>query len=134
MRLKLCSHAGCPEVVPFGTVRCAGHEARHAVQAKERDRQRGTASQRGYGAAWSAFSRRWRAEHPLCEECKRQGRIVPAECVDHRVRWQSGATEAERERLKYSPDNLESLCNSPPWECHRRKTARRDGAFGNPRR
>lgn len=32
---------------------------------------------------WTRLSRRFRATHPLCAECQRQGRIVAATCVDH---------------------------------------------------
>lgn len=32
---------------------------------------------------WTQASRRFRQEHPLCEECLKKGLFVPAEVVDH---------------------------------------------------
>lgn len=32
---------------------------------------------------WTKASREFRREHPLCEECLKKGRFVPAEVVDH---------------------------------------------------
>lgn len=32
---------------------------------------------------WTKLSRAYRAAHPLCEECLRQGIYTPAEVVDH---------------------------------------------------
>jgi len=34
---------------------------------------------------WTRLSQRFRAAHPLCEECKRNGIIKAADCVDHIV-------------------------------------------------
>ena len=36
---------------------------------------------------WTRVSRAWRAQHPLCAECYRHGRFVPAEVTDHIVPW-----------------------------------------------
>jgi hypothetical protein len=63
------------------------------------------------------------AADPLCEECARIGRNVPATQVDHRVAIARGGEAFDLE-------NLASLCAS----CHSRKTASMDGAFGNARK
>ncbi len=52
---------------------------------------------------WTKLSRRWRQAHPLCEECKRQGRITPAQCVDHIVPFPIC-------KDFYDESNLQSLC------------------------
>lgn len=124
-----CGQPGCPELVR-GAPRCPKHTAKREAEIRADDRQRGSATARGYDARWSAFSRWYRAAHPLCAECQRQGRVRPSEVTDHIRRWQSGKTPEDRERLKYAPENLQALCKG----CHNSKTAERDGAFGNPRR
>jgi 5-methylcytosine-specific restriction protein A len=64
--------------------------------------------------------------HPLCADPfgvhAAQGRIVPAECVDHVVPLRHGGSNDE--------SNLQALCAS----CHSRKTVLRDGGFGRARR
>lgn len=34
-------------------------------------------------ARWTRLARSWKESHPLCEECKRHGRIREAQVVDH---------------------------------------------------
>lgn len=127
-----CLSPGCAELVTKG--RCPKHTVQRAQEVKREsaayDRRRGSPESRGYDKEWGAFSKAWRAAHPLCAECERRGRVTAAECVDHVTRWQSGVTPEEQRRLKYSHGNVESLC----WSCHSRKTAQRDGSLGNPRR
>ena len=94
-------------------------------QDRDYGRRRDPVSRALYG------SRRWRRErlvflraHPLCSECECYGIIRAATVVDHvdpphgdeTVFWDSGRWQA--------------LC----VPCHNRKTAARDGGFGNARR
>ena len=65
-------------------------------------------------------SRQWRVlravklqQNPLCEECQRQGRLTPAQMVDHIVPINKGGEPLALE-------NLQSLCN----RCHSIKTAK----------
>jgi len=62
--------------------------------------------------------------HPLCEECKRNGRLTPAVVVDHII-----PHKGNRE-LFWNEKNWQALCKS----CHDRKTAKEDGGFGNGRK
>lgn len=55
-------------------------------------------------------------ESPLCEHCKREGRLTPATQVDH----------IDGDPENNAPANLASLC-AP---CHSLKTARENGGFG----
>lgn len=116
-----CPVPGCRALTSGG--RCAEH-ATDAMRARRAaaDARRTHAADRGYDAAW----RRLRAEilrgEPLCRVCRRAGRDVPAEVVDHIVPMAAGG-----ERL--DPANLQPLCA----RCHNVKTAREDGAFGRPR-
>ena len=75
---------------------------------------------RGYDRTWQRLRSAHLAEHPLCVECERQGRLAGATQVDH-VRPHRGD-----DGLRLDPGNLQSLCDS----CHSRKTATEDGGFG----
>lgn len=61
---------------------------------------------------WTQLSRAFRAEHPLCEECKRQGRLRPATCVDHKQPWPICGEQGFFDR-----NNLQALCD----DCNNRK-------------
>lgn len=76
-------------------------------------------------------SKRWQTEratflreHPLCVECEEHGVIRPANIVDH--------IDPHRgdELVFWDRSRWQALCAS----CHSRKTASRDGGFGNPLR
>ena len=63
---------------------------------------------------WHTLSVAFRAEHPLCEECKRHGIIKPATCVDHIEPWPICADRF------YDRTNLQALCD----ECNHLKGQR----------
>ena len=46
---------------------------------------RPTAAKRGYDARWQRARLAFLQKHPLCEECLKGGRPVPATVVDHRI-------------------------------------------------
>ena len=71
-----------------------------------------------YNRRWQKLRRAYLAQHPICE-C---GCGYPATVVDHR-RAHNGEPA-----LLYAWDNLQAMTKS----CHDRKTAARDGGFGNP--
>ncbi len=52
-------------------------------------------------------------QQPMCEECERQGKITPAQLVDHILPINKGGASLDIE-------NLQSLCNT----CHNRKSAK----------
>ena len=104
---SICPHAGCMKLTSGG--RCEQHK-----RDKYTTKPRGTTAERGYGARWQAMSNKHRRDNPLCEECKGNGVIEPATCVDH-VTPHKG-----NEALLYDPSNLRALC----WACHSRKTRR----------
>ena len=101
-----CSAQGCSALVSSG--RCPTH-------ARQQDRARGTAVERGYDWRWAKFSKRWLLRHPLCgmradgrihEESRRpscRGREVLAQCTDHVVPMSRGGAQ-------YDTSNLMSLC------------------------
>jgi len=92
---------------------------RSPVRLPTGDQLRGSAAKRGYDRVWQ----RVRADHlrqePLCRFCAQDGRVTPAEVVDHIEEI------ARRPDLRLNHGNLRSLCK----ECHDRRTgqARRTG-------
>jgi hypothetical protein len=75
---------------------------------------------RAYGHRWRKLRLAYLATHPLCE-C---GCGYAATVVDHRVPHLGDPV------LMYAWDNLQAMTKA----CHDRKTAGRDGGFGNARR
>jgi 5-methylcytosine-specific restriction protein A len=100
-------------------------EAHTKALRKDVDARRGKTAERGYGGAWRAARAAYLRAHPLCEcdECARQGRLLPSVVVDH-IRPHRGDMG-----LFWDRDNWQAL--SKP--CHDRKTATHDGGFGNAR-
>ena len=78
---------------------------------------KGTAAERVRSAdpyhtsRWTKLSRAFRAEHPLCEMCKRNGIVKPATCVDHIEPWPICGDRF------YDRSNLQALCD----ECNHLK-------------
>lgn len=72
--------------------------------------------------AWKKLRKAKLSHTPLCEYCP-PGREVAAKHVDHRKAIKAGGDP-------WAWDNLVSCCPA----CHNRKTAKQDGAFGNPKR
>ena len=74
---------------------------------KQYDRyERSPDSHKKYGRAWKRIRDSYAAEHPLCERCLKEGRVVPVDEVHHILPVSRGGTHAR--------SNLMSLCRS----CH----------------
>jgi 5-methylcytosine-specific restriction protein A len=69
-------------------------------------------------STWRKLRARQLAQEPLCCECSKEGKLTPANTVDH----------MDGNSYNNAPNNLQSLC-AP---CHARLTVKHDGAFGNP--
>ena len=98
--------------------RPAGWRSAAAAKA-ELDRQRPSASRRGYGPRWRKARRIYLARHPLCTACEAAARVVPATVVDHVVPHRGDAA------LFWDEGNWAALCK----QCHDAKTAR-EGRWG----
>ena len=83
---------------------------------------RPSASARGYDRHWQKERAFFLSQNPLCAECDRQGDTTPAVLVDH-VKAHKGNMS-----LFWDVSNWQSLCD----RCHRIKSAKEDGAMGNP--
>ena len=104
-----CQHPWCPALVPVGQKYCEKHKPLHPEETRP-------AAERGYDRKWQKARIRFLAEHPLCAECLRQGRYVPATDVDHIQPPRGDRT------LFWDKSNWQALCHS----CHSKKTARED--------
>lgn len=120
---RLCGRPGCGALVTPPERYCPTHAESERKLAAEADARRGTRTKRGYTNAWTKASIGYRRKNPWCVICKRAGRMVPSECVDH-IKPHGGDQE-----LFWDKTNWQALCGT----CHSEKTAREDGGFGNRR-
>ncbi|MBS6156854.1 MAG: HNH endonuclease [Sutterella sp.] len=124
--LHICAYPGCQAAIPVEEKFCAKHKEKGKSLAADREARRkrfkGTAAQRGYGSKWQRLRAQFLKSHPLCEECKRQGRLTKATDVDHIIPHHGDP------KLMWDQSNWQALCH----ECHSRKTAKENGGFGNP--
>ena len=63
---------------------------------------------------WLRLRRAKLTANPICERCKVEGRITPAEEVHHVTPVEDGLTQREKETLMYDPHNSRALCHN----CH----------------
>jgi 5-methylcytosine-specific restriction protein A len=81
---------------------------------RQRDRERRSASARGYDRLWRKFRLVYLASNPLCVDCQAKGLITPATEPHHIAKL------ADRPDLRLDPANIMALCQ----ECHSARTAR----------
>jgi len=131
---KPCRHTGCNALVRDGGGYCIAHKR---AERKKVESRRESSTKRGYGYKWQQARAGYLRSHPLCVRHEARGELVQATVVDHKVphklddAMSSGdATRITKaQALFWDHDNWQSLCKP----CHDEKTAREDGAFGNPR-
>lgn len=109
-----CSYPACPELTEG---RYCDTHAKLAARHYERY-QRDPDTKRRYGSQWRKIRDAYIAAQPLCERCKDEGRLTPAEEVHHIMPLSKGGT--------HDQDNLMALCKP----CHSRITATEGGRWG----
>ncbi|MEN6624120.1 MAG: HNH endonuclease signature motif containing protein [Smithella sp.] len=62
--------------------------------------------------AWKRFRNWYVTNHPFCEQCEREGLLIPVDVVDHIVEIKDGGA-------RLSEENAMSLCH----KCHNLKSA-----------
>lgn len=62
---------------------------------------------------WRTARKHYLHRHPLCVECRKEGRVTEATVLDHIVRVNAGGSF-------WDSDNWQPLCKS----CHQRKSAK----------
>lgn len=100
-----CAYPGCGRLADREQY-CTEHQrvVNNHYDKYERDPE----SNKRYGRVWKRIRYQYIRMHPLCEECRNQGRLTPAQEVHHIVPLsRGGGNETE---------NLMSLCKS----CHSR--------------
>ena len=85
-------------------------DAQSRVDKRDGTYQRERSADPYHTYRWTRLSRAFRAEHPLCAECQRQGIVKAADVVDHIVPWPVCQDFYDRR-------NLQSLCE----DCNRAK-------------
>ena len=65
---------------------------------------------------WRKLRSAYLQQHPLCELCQREDKVVPAVDVHHIISFMSTNDHLKRKFIAYNPDNLMSLCK----ECHQK--------------
>lgn len=103
-----CSQPGCPELTHERF--CDEHRKAEARRYERYQHDPNTAKR--YGRAWKRIRDRYVAKNPLCEECKRNGKLTPVQEVHHILPLSRGGTHDE--------SNLMSVCTP----CHSSITAR----------
>ena len=104
-----CSFPGCPNLTDGRY--CEEHAKKVMKNYNRYERDADTPKR--YNRHWKRIRDAYVAEHPLCEECLKEGRTVPVEQVHHIIPLREGGTS--------DFGNLISLCK----ECHARIHARR---------
>ena len=99
---KPCKYPGCLKLTNGSF--CEEHAKQDARGYEKYHRDPET--HKRYGRAWKRIRDRYIAAHPLCEECKANGRLVPAQEVHHIKPLSAGGDHSE--------DNLMALCTP----CH----------------
>ena len=96
-----CHYPGCNKLTDGEY--CEEHAK---MMEKNYDARRSNDHTRKYGHEWKRIRERYVREHPLCEQCLKEGRFTPVEEVHHIVPLSHGGTNAW--------SNLMSVCKS----CH----------------
>ena len=108
-----CSYPGCPNLTDGRF--CEKHQKQENRRYEKYDRS--PEVKKRYGRAWKKIRDRHMAQYPLCEMCKKQGRLAPAEEVHHIKPLSMGGTNDD--------GNLMSLCKV----CHSEITAKEGGRW-----
>jgi|WetSurSiteA1Bulk_404760.scaffolds.fasta_scaffold03041_4 5-methylcytosine-specific restriction enzyme A len=104
-----CGYPGCAALIEAGNSRCEKHRIQ---ERRELDRQRGSATARGYGSKWRKASKEFLSQHPLCTKCYAMGILRSATVVDHVVPHKGDF------KLFWDRTNWQPLCK----RCHDKKT------------
>lgn len=107
---------GCGELT---NGRYCDHHRQHAeAAARDKDRARGTAAQRGYGSKWQRERLAYLRQHPICA-IRHHCRGAPATVVEHIVPHRGDM------KLMWSRSNWQPACK----RCADWKTATQDSRF-----
>lgn len=109
-----CNYPACPELTDSRY--CDKHKKLTDSEYNRFQRDLDTAKR--YGQEWRHIRKQYIQDHPLCEECEKQGRLIPAQEVHHIRPLKKGGT--------HDTSNLMSLCTA----CHSAISARDGDRWG----
>lgn len=116
MLKKICKAKRCNALCDYLVGYCDEHIGLKVVAERERqrevDKHRGSQRDRGYTRTWEKKRVVYLKVNPLCVECKKQGKYIPANEVHHIKALADGGT--------HEHSNLMALCKS----CHSGITAK----------
>ena len=106
--LKACAAQGCAKLFSGAGIYCDEHAKakNHHYNKYERDPE----AKKRYGYHWRKVREYFLKGHPLCEMCRKDGRLTKATEVHHIIPLGKGGT--------HDPNNLMALCKP----CHSRIT------------
>ncbi|NTW70657.1 MAG: HNH endonuclease [Eubacteriaceae bacterium] len=102
-----CKHPGCPELT--NSKYCMNHEKLHS-------NDRPIAGERGYDHQWRKKRKQYLKVNPLCKQCKRNGKLIESEVVDHIIPHRGNKV------IFWDESNWQALCK----KCHDKKTRTED--------
>ena len=103
---KPCAYPGCPKLT--NSRYCPEHERAEAQRYERYDRDPNTA--KNYGSSWRRVRDRFLEAHPLCEICQKDGKLVPAVLVHHKIKITDGGANDD--------SNLAALCQFHHSQLH----------------
>ena len=124
--LKVCRWPGCHELTRDRSGYCPDHQSKAEERRKQRSRDRGNTTARGYGREWQRLRAAYLREHPLCADCLARGIVRPATVVHHLC------AIADRPDLRLESRNLLGLCRDCHELRHGRKAPARPRGSGTP--
>ena len=80
---RICKQPACHQVTADPDGFCVSHKHKKNAKRRRYDRRRPDSGKRGYDARWQKYTKIRLHMHPLCEYCRREGRIVAATVTDH---------------------------------------------------
>ncbi len=109
---KICNFGGCNQLAVAGQSYCQHHLQTKQGNVFEAGFKRNPEHVKFYaGHRWNKTRAAFRKAHPLCEECKAQGIITPAQMVHHDPELSELLAKGMN---PYDWQYLHSLCN----RCH----------------
>lgn len=112
--LRQCAVRTCPNLVEkHGDIYCKEHKS---LEAKKYDKYlRGYDDSKRYDSRWTKLRNLFIKSFPFCSLCREEGRMTKATVVHHIIPVE------EDESLKYSWDNLMSLCQHHHMQIHKNR-------------
>jgi len=104
-----CSYPGCPNLTDGRF--CETHAKAEAKRYETYDRD--PSAKKRYNSTWRRIRDNYIKAHPLCEQCLKENKYIPAQEVHHILPLAEGGTHAQT--------NLVALCKS----CHAKIHAER---------